>query len=77
MTVGRAADYYYRYGKKPSKDQLSQFAENAANLAKKLPILGEDSAQQRVEAQKELATGEAGTEKLPSNGQVPGDTGRL
>jgi uncharacterized protein (DUF697 family) len=77
MTVGRAADYYYRFGKKPTKDQLSQFAESASKLAKMLPIIGDETEAQRVEDQRELASGEAGTEKPASNDQVTGDTERL
>ncbi len=42
MTVGKAADYYYRYGKKPSKGQLDQFKDYAQGMLKKLPIVGED-----------------------------------
>lgn len=42
MTVGRAADYYYRFGKKPSKSQLSQFKEQAESLVQKLPFLNDE-----------------------------------
>lgn len=59
MTVGRAADYYYRFGKKPPKDQMNQFMDNAAKMAKKLPIVGADS-ELKVQEQRELASGEAG-----------------
>jgi len=39
---GRATDYYYRYGKKPSKDQLRTFALQAGELAKRVPLPGRD-----------------------------------
>lgn len=42
MTVGRAADYYYRFGKKPPKSQLAQFREQAEALLERLPFVGED-----------------------------------
>lgn len=40
MTTGRAADYYYRYGKKPSKDQMTQFMDQATKMVKRMPIVG-------------------------------------
>lgn len=40
MTMGRAADYYYRYGNKPSKDQMTMFMEQATEVVKRLPIPG-------------------------------------
>lgn len=42
-TVGKAADYYYRYGKKPSRGQFAQFKEQAQDLMKRLPIFGDDA----------------------------------
>jgi uncharacterized protein (DUF697 family) len=56
MTVGRAADYYYRFGKKPTKNQFAQFREQAQALLDKLPIIGDhekgagDGAQKSVQA---------------------------
>jgi len=40
FSVGRTIDYYYRYGKKPSKDQLKQFAKQASELAAKIDLPG-------------------------------------
>jgi uncharacterized protein (DUF697 family) len=42
IATGRAADYYYRYGKKPSKEQLKAIAEQATEIAKSLPLPGRD-----------------------------------
>jgi uncharacterized protein (DUF697 family) len=42
MTVGKAADYYYRFGKKPSKSQFAQFKEQAQVMLHRLPIIGDD-----------------------------------
>jgi uncharacterized protein (DUF697 family) len=44
MTVGRAADYYYRFGKKPPKSQLLQFRQQAEALLDRLPFVGDDDA---------------------------------
>ncbi len=60
MTVGRAADYYYRFGKKPPKDQMDQFLESATKMAKKLPIVGDNSDEEKVQEQRELVSGEVG-----------------
>lgn len=40
FSVGRTIDYYYRFGKKPSKDQLQQFAKQASELAAKIDLPG-------------------------------------
>jgi uncharacterized protein (DUF697 family) len=42
VATGRAADYYYRFGKKPTKDQLKLFALQAGEAAKRLPLPGRD-----------------------------------
>lgn len=42
MAVGWATDFYYRYGKKPSKAQLSEFTKRASELAQSLPLPGRD-----------------------------------
>jgi uncharacterized protein (DUF697 family) len=42
IATGRAADYYYRFGTKPSKDQLKSFALQAGEAAKRLPLPGRD-----------------------------------
>lgn len=77
MTVGRAADYYYRFGKKPTKEQLSVFAESANKLAKKLPIIGDNDETRTDDEQKELASSELSSEQISSNGDASGDTQRL
>lgn len=40
MTLGRAADYYYNHGSKPSRDQLDQFKQQAIELAGKVSLPG-------------------------------------
>lgn len=39
-SVGLAADYYYRFGKKPSKDQMRAFSQQAVKLAASIPLPG-------------------------------------
>lgn len=48
-TVGMAADYYYRFGKKPTKDQMQAFSKQAVKLAASIPLPGR-SASDREEA---------------------------
>jgi len=42
MAVGWATDFYYRYGKKPTKSQLSEFTKRATELAQSIPLPGRD-----------------------------------
>ncbi len=48
-SVGLAADYYYRFGKKPTKDQMQAFSEQAVKLAASIPLPGR-KASDRQEA---------------------------
>lgn len=38
VAAGRAADFYYRFGKKPNKEQLQAFYAQAADSLKRLPL---------------------------------------
>ncbi len=38
VVMGRAADYFYRFGKKPTSDQLREFADRAAEAVGRLQI---------------------------------------
>jgi uncharacterized protein (DUF697 family) len=40
MAVGRAADFYYRTGMKPTRSQMDQFARQAAELLRQLDLPG-------------------------------------
>jgi uncharacterized protein (DUF697 family) len=40
--VGRAADYFYRFGEKPTSDQLKQFAQRASEAVGRLQIGKDD-----------------------------------
>ncbi|MGH2618854.1 MAG: hypothetical protein ACRDJC_26800, partial [Thermomicrobiales bacterium] len=40
MTVGRAAEYYYRTGMKPTRSQMDQFTRQAAELLRQLDLPG-------------------------------------
>jgi uncharacterized protein (DUF697 family) len=42
IATGRAADYYYRFGRKPSKEQLKTFALQAGEAAKRLSLPGRE-----------------------------------
>lgn len=46
-TVGRAVDYYYRFGTKPPKEQMKLFRQQAAKLAASIPLPGRDSEDKR------------------------------
>ncbi len=41
-TIGRAVDYYYRFGKKSSGDQMKLLWEEALALAARIPLPGRD-----------------------------------
>jgi uncharacterized protein (DUF697 family) len=40
FSVGRAIDFYYRFGKKPTKDQLQTFAKQATETASRISLPG-------------------------------------
>jgi len=47
FSVGRAADFYYRFGKKPSAQQAKEFSRQAMEIARQLPFVrnaGHDEA---------------------------------
>ena len=48
MAMGWAADFYYRYGKKPTKAQLSEFTKRATEIAQSIPLPGRDDAQRTL-----------------------------
>ncbi|HEV2109514.1 MAG TPA: hypothetical protein VGR16_14740, partial [Thermomicrobiales bacterium] len=37
-SVGRAADFYYRFGRKPDRDQMKEYYKQAANRVRSLPF---------------------------------------
>jgi hypothetical protein len=44
VVAGRGADYYYRFGKKPTKEQVREFYQQAAEMVKTVPIPGRSAA---------------------------------
>jgi len=44
LAVGWSADFYFRYGKKPTRAQLSEFSKRANQLARSLPFLQDGKA---------------------------------
>lgn len=44
-SVGRAVDYYYRFGHKPSREQLQEFSAQAVRLAASIPLPGRGKSQ--------------------------------
>lgn len=42
LSMGWVADFYYRFGKKPTKLQLNEFAKRAAQIAQSIPLPGRD-----------------------------------
>lgn len=64
--VGMAVDYYYRFGKKPTREQMRLFTKQAAKLAASIPLPGrdrEEKAEAAIEAELEQ-----------SNTQEPGSS---
>ncbi len=49
-TIGRAVDYYYRFGKKPTREQMRHFSELSVKLAASIPLPGRDKSD-KVDAQ--------------------------
>jgi uncharacterized protein (DUF697 family) len=43
FSVGHAADFYYRFGKKPSADQIRALTKQATQIAKQLPFANKDA----------------------------------
>lgn len=39
LAVGWSADFYFRFGKKPTREQISDFTKRATEIAKGLPML--------------------------------------
>ncbi|MGC4192554.1 MAG: hypothetical protein QM589_15540 [Thermomicrobiales bacterium] len=48
MAMGWAADFYYRFGKKPTKAQLAEFTKRATEIAQSIPLPGRDGADKHV-----------------------------
>ncbi|MBA3274836.1 MAG: hypothetical protein H0T72_03510 [Chloroflexia bacterium] len=48
-SVGLAADYYYRFGKKPTGDQMKAFSQQAIKLAASIPLPGRDRSDKQEE----------------------------
>jgi hypothetical protein len=38
VVAGRGADFYYRYGKKPTRGQMKDFYQQAADALKRVPL---------------------------------------
>ncbi len=48
-SVGLAADYYYRFGKKPTGEQMKAFSQQAVKLAASIPLPGRDRSDKQEE----------------------------
>jgi uncharacterized protein (DUF697 family) len=66
-TVGRAVDYYYRFGTKPPKEQMKLFRQQAAKLAASIPLPGRDSEDEKQDNIE--AAIEASVLEVPTSGQ--------
>ena len=44
VVMGRAADYYYRFGKKPTREHLKAFSQKASETVSRLQISRDDEA---------------------------------
>ncbi|MBA3378512.1 MAG: hypothetical protein H0T93_06495 [Chloroflexia bacterium] len=49
-SVGLAVDYYYRFGKKPTKDQMRAFSQQAVKLAASIPLPGRGASNKQEAA---------------------------
>ncbi|HEV2128116.1 MAG TPA: hypothetical protein VGR22_05810 [Thermomicrobiales bacterium] len=47
VVMGRAADYYYRFGKKPTREHLREFTRRASETASRLQISRKDEQEAR------------------------------
>lgn len=62
-TVGLAADYYYRFGQKPTREQMQMFSRQAVKLMASIPLPGRkasDQAEEAIEAELRQSVDEAG-----------------
>jgi uncharacterized protein (DUF697 family) len=50
LVMGRAADYYYRFGKRPTREHLREFTRKASETASRLQISKDDDDQAALEA---------------------------
>jgi hypothetical protein len=39
IVAGRAADFFYRYGQKPTKQQMREIYQQATDALKRVPLL--------------------------------------
>lgn len=66
LTMGKAADYYYQYGSKPSRSQLKRLRDQAFDLAAKVPaikqLVDHDDAKELLEDVDEPVTTPAAQE---------------
>lgn len=66
LTMGKAADFYYQYGSKPSRSQLKRLRDQAVELAYKVPAIKElvdhDDTKEILEGGADVATTPAAQE---------------
>ncbi|HWV36080.1 MAG TPA: hypothetical protein VNZ55_10635 [Thermomicrobiales bacterium] len=58
LAIGWSADFYFKYGKKPSRAQVNEFVDRATKIAKALPI-----------ASRKESSADFHTEALPRGGE--------
>lgn len=75
MTTGRVADYYYRFGEKPSESQLAQFRDSALRMVQKLPFVANDQQSGDVDLEHDSASGKM--EKLDVSSGEDAETQRI
>jgi uncharacterized protein (DUF697 family) len=80
-TVGRAVDYYYRFGTKPPKEQWALFREQAVKLAATLPLPGKHErevlAEEAIESSLEASVAASGdTRPLAPETEHPSESTR-
>lgn len=70
LSVGRAADYYYRFGHKPDRDQMKEFYKQATGKLPALPFIKspDDGKQHEAEATPDASVGQSSAEKVSAGG---------
>jgi len=64
MAVGWSADFYFRFGKKPTRDQVNDFMKRATEMAKSLPIISRKSPSDGISKAVDVDFNETPTERI-------------
>ena len=65
LAVGWSADFYFRFGKKPTREQLGDFTKRATEIAKGLPMISRKGTVQDSSANAAVEADQTPTERIP------------